>query len=922
MEESNKQLDAQRTSQIAEVTTKLDHIRDFGASKDDFAQLYSDLVHIITTGRSVAIEQKVLQSLIFPQMRFRHERIHENHSRTFDWIFESEPDTGDQAHQRPKVHFMEWLRSSESAHSIYWLGGKAGSGKSTLMKYICSHERVQTELQTWSGDDSLVVASFFFWRSGTELQKSQEGLLRSLLFEVLRKCPSIISKVIEIKWTYAIRDPWSRPKEQEPWTQSEMMQVFNLLEDEHIESKFCFFIDGLDEYNGEPSDLIEVVQKLARSSNIKLCISSRPWTDFTRAFDVQGLALHLHELTRNDIRIYVHDKLERHDRFIQEGSQNSAYQELVMEIVNRAQGVFFWVSLVVKSLLKGLTHADSIQILQQRLRALPTDLEELFSHMISSVDPIYESQMGRTFLVAMAASEPLPLILYHTLDELQTTPNVALRMNVCSGKDGRARGIELSKAARLLEFKKEIDMRVRLEARSRGLLEVPIKPLQSTESGLLKVEFLHRTVRDYLEKPNIVEDLFRRANKAEKPGGEFIPEAALCHCLLAGIKMRVITPTELLESVESLLWYASRAEKSTQAAQKDVLDDLERTLSIKIPRENSLSHISGFPYSPEPQQLKLLEKYSSSLIELCVQRGLSEYVRLKVSPELVARRFEKPLLFQALLPTKSPKYELVNTYGSVPFLLENGADPNAAVDSSGSVWSTFLETFFKGAPIWNGRRNWKLPPVEVVDQLLRAGADPNVKLRISIGPVEKSISAFGLIVNQYFGDAQWGQRLHLLRSFVRHGASPNMKYKNATIWQNRLEHLYRTRIGTSSSRYFEEVKLLLQAKADVNVRASKEWRTCTNSKAWEACLTNNQTVEEAFEAMLSVNPKTAAEDKRIFHEAWKTYPANYQTVEEAIKAIFDPHQAAELLQIADEMRDRGMLARLKRSFHGIVQRTT
>lgn len=220
-------------------------------------------------------------------MKYRHEQIPRNHHRTFNWIFELELGTENQTDGRPKVHFMKWLRSSGSAQSTYWLGGKAGSGKSTLMKYLCSHTRVQAELQAWSGSDPPVVASYFFWRSGTELQKSQEGLLRSLLFEVLRKCPDIISKVIEIKWTYAVRDPWSRPKEQEPWTQSELMQMFDLFEDDHINSKFCFFIDGLDEYNGDPSDLIVVIQKLARSPNIKFCISRRPLTEFKTAYDLK-----------------------------------------------------------------------------------------------------------------------------------------------------------------------------------------------------------------------------------------------------------------------------------------------------------------------------------------------------------------------------------------------------------------------------------------------------------------------------------------------------------------------------------------------------------------------------------------------------------------------------------------------------------
>lgn len=875
MKKSNEQLNAQRTSQITEVTRKLDHIRDYGASKDDFAQLYSDLAHIITTGRSVAIEQKVLQSLLFPQMRFRHERIPENHRRTFDWIFGSESDTGNRTHQLPKVHFMEWLRSSESAQSTYWLGGKAGSGKSTLMKYICSHERVQTELQTWSKDNSLVVASFFFWRSGTELQKSQEGLLRSLLFEVLRKCPSIISKVIDIKWIYAVRDPWSRPKEQEPWTHSEMMQVFNLLEDEHIESKFCFFIDGLDEYNGEPRELIEVIQKLATSPNFKFCVSSRPWTEFKMAFDVEGRALHLHELTHNDIRIYVHDKLEQHDRFIEEGSRDSAYQDLVIEIVERAQGVFLWVSLIVKSLLKGLTHADNIQILQQRLRALPTDLEELFSYMISSVDSIYESQMSRTFLVAVAANKPLPLIIYHTLDELQVTPNAALRTKIHRINHWNERSTETSRNARLSIHDMEEKMRVRLEARSKGLLEVPTDySSRIIEVGSVKVEFLHRTVRDYLEKPDTTEDLIRRANKAEKSGGRFVPEVALCHCLLSRIKTQGSSATEIVSFVDDLLWHAFRAEKSTKAAQKDVLDDLDRTLNIKFPPDSSITYESEFPRTFEPPQQGLAYY---SLIELCVQRGLSEYVRLKVSPKLVTRPFKKPLLFQALLPMEGPKYELVNAYDSVPFLLENGADPNTAVASFSSVWSMFLETFFEATHFSDEPPHWKLPPVEVVDQLLRAGADPNVKLRIIRSNQLEVFSAFGLIVNQHFEDAQWDQRLHLLRSFVRHGASPNMKYRGVSIWLQRLEHLYWTRNETNSLRYFEEIKLLMQANADVNVRMLKEGTQILNTRQSVEC--------------------------QVCH----------QTAKEAIQAIFGTHQAAELL------RD-GMLARLKRSFYGIFQR--
>lgn len=880
----NEQMNAQRSRQIEEITTKLDIIRSSTVSQEDFAQLHDDLVHILTTGRSVAIEQKVLQSLLFPQMKVRHERIKESHRNTFDWIFESESATENQTHQRPKVHFMEWLRSSAPTQSIYWLGGKAGSGKSTLMKYLCTHDRVQTELQAWSGADPPVAASFFFWRYGTELQKSQEGLLRSLLFEVLRKCPSIISKVTEMRWTYAVRDPWSRPKEQEPWTQSEMMQVFNLFEDEHINAKFCFFIDGLDEYNGDPSDLIELIHKLARSPNVKFCVSSRPLTEFRKVFDVKDRALYLHELTSNDIRTYVRDKLEQNDRFIQEGRRDGSYRELVMDIVERAQGVFLWVYLVVKSLLQGLTHADSIQILQQRLWLIPTDLEELFSHMIGSVDPIYERQMGRTFQVALAASEPLPLILFYSLDELETRQDVALRAKVHTRQEWDMNGNKLLADAMSQISGRESDMRIRLDARSRGLLEVSTNSSHSNNAASLRVEFLHRTVRDYLENQEISDKLTLLANKAEKTGRVFVPEVALCHFLLAGIKL--LPPgypgdkstDEMLEFVDDLLWYAHRAERLTQAAQKDVLDELDKTLGMMFPPENSLSRSKGPGHSFQPLHPKILEKFGSvSLAELCVQRGLSKYFSLKVSPELVAGRFKQPLLFHALLPLKSPKHGLVNTYESVPLLLENGADPKAVLENGHSIWGSFLESRFKNSFDISVLQYSQLPDVEVVDQMLRAGANANIKLA--------GRTVFGWIIDDDSTDTPWDQRIHMFQSFVRHGASPNAQWDESTIWQQRLESLYRTRNETNSSRYFEEVKLLLQAKADVNVRVWKEGTTCTKSKGRKA------------------------------------HRANYQTVEEAIKAIFDPHQAAELLQIADEMRDRRMISRLKRSFHGIVQRT-
>jgi hypothetical protein len=95
--------------------------------------------------------------------------------------------------QQVRQSFLTWLRSGDG---IYHISGKAGSGKFTLVKFLCQNPRLIRELEQWAGNKKLVFASFFFWASGDKLQRSLEGLYRSLLFEILNQCPELIDKVL------------------------------------------------------------------------------------------------------------------------------------------------------------------------------------------------------------------------------------------------------------------------------------------------------------------------------------------------------------------------------------------------------------------------------------------------------------------------------------------------------------------------------------------------------------------------------------------------------------------------------------------------------------------------------------------------------------------------------------------------------
>ena len=62
-----------------------------------------------------------------------------------------------------------------------------------------------------------------------------------------------------------------------PWTKSELVAAFDLLlQAPETVLRFCFFIDGLDEFDGDHRDLIDAIRSFGKSPFVKICVSSRP----------------------------------------------------------------------------------------------------------------------------------------------------------------------------------------------------------------------------------------------------------------------------------------------------------------------------------------------------------------------------------------------------------------------------------------------------------------------------------------------------------------------------------------------------------------------------------------------------------------------------------------------------------------------
>ncbi|KAH6673405.1 hypothetical protein B0J14DRAFT_666740 [Halenospora varia] len=385
----------------------------------------------------------ILDSLRFPDMTHRSDSISSAHKATFHWIFQDST-----KYQKPWDNFAEWLVKGTG---IYWIQGKPASGKSTLMRFVWNHSETQKLLKGWAGHAKLLLGSFYFWNKN------------DLIFEVFR-------------------EEWEQKRDLElrsfdlaclQWSLGRLKRALTTVVELANESlKMCFFIDGLDEYEGDPGDIAEYIYELAEiSPRVKFCVSARPLSIFQSVFlDVPGLKLQ--DLTQEDIKNYVNQKLgsERHMRsLLQQNPVDGNW--LITEIVQRATGVFLWVILVVKSLIHGFRSGDSMQHLKQKLDALPVDLETLFTHIMERIEPEYQEEASKIFQIFRASNHIFDLSSLH---DALLHPNyqsaIEMPIKIACDLDGEAVDAE----AEAVAIEK---MRLRLSSRCRGLLEASFEAL-------------------------------------------------------------------------------------------------------------------------------------------------------------------------------------------------------------------------------------------------------------------------------------------------------------------------------------------------------------------------------------------------------------------------------------------------------------
>lgn len=428
--------------------------------------------------------------------------------------------------ERQRDAFVNWLRSGDG---VFHISGKAGSGKSTLMKFLAREDKTNHQLTQWAkaSRKELVFAQYFFWSSGDELQRSLEGLYRAILWDILSQCPELISRVFpDIRPSkHSQRTIPGAARVQTPFDNDELQsaldRLFGIPSSITDHPRLCLFIDGLDEYNGDYWKLSRSLLKWSSTGNVKFCVSSRPYTEFMTLFGTEEKRqLHLHDLTRFDMYQFVSSEFSTDGRLQSSGIAASEASKIVSKMIDKAEGIFLWIRLVTNELLKAIgNHCTSVQ-LDEKLALLPRDLSKLFSHMLDAIDDSEKRRAAQT-LLAMTISWDVghsgierSLYLHWILDML--TDNPSMIHSIMQGN------LEPQWSYDEWVSTRAKPMANKIVARCQGLVEC-------NRQGEIRLDFTHRSVVDFLNHDEV-------QTKLREMVGSFNPHRGVLRAILAWIK--------------------------------------------------------------------------------------------------------------------------------------------------------------------------------------------------------------------------------------------------------------------------------------------------------------------------------------------------------------------------------------------------
>ncbi|KAI1635272.1 hypothetical protein F4809DRAFT_614548 [Biscogniauxia mediterranea] len=349
-----------------------------------------------------------LESLNEPDARARIRQVSRNHKDSFEWLFTD------------KVAFREWLADDKGEFSpIFWITGKPGSGKSTIMRFAMQDPRLLSLVPDGKGNP---LGYFFHLRGENTVQKSLHGMLRELVYQLLLQFPNYFNCIKARYESLVLESRSKRPEWDVANLKQCLLSLAELPVQSQVRSRFILFIDALDEneYAEENNEVVEIMKQLAESfalwkgntpgNILKICLASRPWPLFQKELgnDPRINKFAIHEFTKTDIENYTSQSLTWAMSEVNK-SLDSSLKHLIKMIVGKAHGVFIWVRIVVQQLCETIIDGGSSVDLEDYITTLPNELDELYRYTMARIKPSYGLESLVSFRIVLCSQTQLTL---------------------------------------------------------------------------------------------------------------------------------------------------------------------------------------------------------------------------------------------------------------------------------------------------------------------------------------------------------------------------------------------------------------------------------------------------------------------------------------------------------------------------------
>lgn len=368
-----------------------------------------------------------------------------------------------------------------------------------------------------------IIASFFFNARGSELDRTPQGMYRSLLLQLLEPGHLFRSVIVD---HFKSQTSYTNPEVWDP-TMGELLQlVRRCLVETLYTSRVTVFLDALDECEAKHvRDLAYFLRELTRDANdsgrrLDVCISSRHYPHISISMCPEII---LERENRNDILELVKFKIP-HDIFF----TREVVDRLRTTIMEKSSGIFLWVVLVIDVILRDIDDGRAFWEVQKTLDSVPTDLVTMFTGLLESMSAPERSKL-RNLVHWLLLGRP----------NFQVNEISALEVFGRDGFDLKAPAEEVE--AYVDDHMEQERQKRQVRSISRGLVEVSAGTAQ----------FIHESVREFFLQHGFTVFRCQDANSF----------MALGHCMIIRSCVRAMLSKQLSKELNS----------STQVAPQQLL---------------------------------------------------------------------------------------------------------------------------------------------------------------------------------------------------------------------------------------------------------------------------------------------------------------------------------------------------------------